>query len=495
MNRMACVNLPEFPVQLLLCRYPDWKNEPVAVVDTDKPQGTILYANHRARSFRILPGMRYAAGLSLTAGLRAAVVARREIESTITSLSKRLRNFSPHVEPANDEPGIFWLDASGLERLYDSLMSWAKAIRLDLNHAGFNASVVAGFTRFGTYALAKTKNRTLVLKTPEDEQFAAKRVPLDRLFLEPKTRDVLHKLGIKTVSQFINLPPDGITKRFGPDAHKLHKLARGKLHLPLQPEVSEPPMMQHLILDHPEIDLGRLMAAIEQLMDRLLMMLADRTQALTEVHVRFRFHRIGVHAEKIRTAAPTRDAHQLLDLIRLRLFAVGKLPDGVVEIVLVGQREALVSEQQRLLGSKPKRDLAAADRALARVRAELGNGAVRCAQLREGHLPEGRFTWEILDTMVAPKPRNMPFGRLIRRIHHKPIPLNNVQRQASDDSILAGLQRGSPMNTLGPYIVSGGWWQQFVHREYYYSATQNGETLWIYYDQVRHRWFLHGRVE
>jgi protein ImuB len=495
MNRMACVNLPDFPVQLLLCRHPDWKNEPVAVVDTDKPQGTILYANHRARSFRILPGMRYAAGLSLTAGLRAAVVANKEIESSITSLSKRLRRFSPHVEPAKDESGIFWLDASGLDRLYDSLMSWAKAIRVDLNAAGFNTSVAAGFTRFGTYALAKTENRTLVLKTPEDEQVAANQVPLDRLFLEPKTRDVLKKLGIKTVSQFINLPPDGITKRFGPDAQNLHNLARGKLHLPLQPEVSEHPMMQHLILDHPEIDLGRLMAAIERLLVQLLVMLPDRTQALAEVQVRFRFHRIGVHAEKIRTAAPTRDAHQLLDLIRLRLFAVGKLPDSVVEIVLIGQREGLVADQQQLLGSKPKRDLAAADRALARVRAELGNNAVRCARPREGHLPEGRFTWEVLDTMVFPKPRNMPLGRLIRRIRNKPIPLHNVRRQVSDNSILAGLPRGSHMNMLGPYIISGGWWRQFVHREYYYTAAQNGESLWIYYDRVRHRWFLHGRVE
>jgi hypothetical protein len=111
MNRTACINLPDFPVQLLLCRHPDWKHEPVAVVDADKPQGTILYANQRARSFRILPGMRYAGGLSLAAGLRAAVVASKEIEINIGQLSKRLRRFSPHVETAKDEPGVFWLDA------------------------------------------------------------------------------------------------------------------------------------------------------------------------------------------------------------------------------------------------------------------------------------------------------------------------------------------------------------------------------------------------
>ena len=74
MDRTACINLPEFPVQLLLRRHPDWKNYPVAVVDADKPQGEILQVNECARSFRILPGMRYAAGLSLSGILRAAVV-------------------------------------------------------------------------------------------------------------------------------------------------------------------------------------------------------------------------------------------------------------------------------------------------------------------------------------------------------------------------------------------------------------------------------------
>ena len=37
MDRMACINLPVFTMQLLLRRYPDWKNQPVAVVDADKP--------------------------------------------------------------------------------------------------------------------------------------------------------------------------------------------------------------------------------------------------------------------------------------------------------------------------------------------------------------------------------------------------------------------------------------------------------------------------
>ena len=55
---------------------------------------------------------------------------------------------------------------------------------------------------------------------------------------------------------------------------------------------------------------------------------------------------------------------------------------------------ATAQEQKPMFAERPRRDVAAASRALARVQAELGNDAVAHARLREGHLPEARFTWE-----------------------------------------------------------------------------------------------------
>ena len=74
MDRTACVDLPAFPLQLLLGRHPDWRGHPAAVVDVDRPHGTILRVNEKARALRIVPGMRYGAALSLAGKLRAAPV-------------------------------------------------------------------------------------------------------------------------------------------------------------------------------------------------------------------------------------------------------------------------------------------------------------------------------------------------------------------------------------------------------------------------------------
>src|SRR5512140_154420 len=114
MERLACVDLPEFPLQLLLARHPEWKRLPAAVVAEDKPQGEILWVSPGARAAGVLPGMRYAQGLSLATGLRAAEVSAEEVQAEVRELADLLRHFSPEVETSEEEPGIFWINAAGL---------------------------------------------------------------------------------------------------------------------------------------------------------------------------------------------------------------------------------------------------------------------------------------------------------------------------------------------------------------------------------------------
>lgn len=495
MDRMACVDLPSLPLQQLLQQHPDWRGHPAAVVDQDKPQGVILWVNERARAARILRGMRYAEALSLSGDLHAAEVPSSRIDGEVADLVRRLQRFTPHVEPATGEPGVFWLDASGLERLHDSLTCWADLIRSDLSRAGYRATVVVGFGRFATYAVAKSRQGAVVFQDADTESAAALRVPLDRLALAPVAREALRKLGVDTVGAFVELPAEGIERRFGPDARRLHQLASGCRRVPLQPRRAETPALQRWGFEQPETQVGRLIAIIERLMKPLLESLADKGQTLAELRLGFCFERMGDHIERVRPAAPTLDAAQMLDLVRLRLSAVRKLPDGVVEVVLAADGIAASAEQLQMFAEKPRRDLAAANRALARVRAELGNAAVVHARLREGHLPESRYAWEALDGLAAAVPRNVDGGALVRRIYARPVPLSQPARREPDGWMLRGLQQGPVVRMLGPYIVSGGWWRRPAHREYHFAETQKGELLWIYYDRAERRWFLHGRVE
>ena len=499
MDRMACVELPEFPLQLLLKRHPDWAGRPVAVVDRDKPQGVILRVNEQARTARVRTGMRYSAGLSLAHTLHAGEVPPADVGRGVAAVAGRLRRFSPDVEPSRDEPGVFWLNASGLSYLHASLRRWAQEIVASLRMCGFRAAVAVGFTRFGTYAVARTltpDEPVAVIRDPAVERMQAGRVRLSRLGIDPALRDSLHRFGVRTVQAFLRLPSEGIRRRFGPEARRLHRLAAGDLWAPLQPQRVAEPLVARCDLDDPETDAVRLLFHVKRLLDRLLAIVRARHEALAELTLRLRLDRADAHIERLRPAAPTLDVVQLMNLVRLRLESL-TLGAGVTEVRVGGRGVATAAVQQGLFIERPRRDRAAAERALARVRAEFGDEAVARALLCEAHLPEARFAWEPVGTVPPPEPREAACRPMVRRIHARPLALPPGLEPEPEPGGRPGRDGGDGYvrDRAGPYLVSGGWWRWAVHREYYFVRTSDGDMLWVYFDRRRRRWRWQGQVE
>ena len=495
MVRLACVDIPAFPLQLLLRQHPDWKELPVAVVAEDRPQSPLLWVNEKARRVRVLPGQRYAQALSLASDLRAGTVSHHEIAKEIQLVTERLRRYTPEVEPATETPGVLWLNAQGLERLYSTLADWARAITKSLEDAGFVSAIVVGFTRFGTYAVVKSNRGAKVFKDVGEENAAARRVQLERLEIEPGVREALDKLGVRTVGDFLRLPAKGLFKRFGIEAHRLYQLAAGDLWAPLQPHPAVEPLERQFLLDAPDSDAERLLFLIKRMLDSLMAELVSKGKALTELTLRLVLDREGGYGERIRTAAPTVDSAQILGLIRLRLESL-RLEAGVVALNLTVCGTKVDPEQNLLFAQKPRRDLEAGSRAFARLRAEFGDGVVVRARLREGHLPQACFHWEPMEKVTSPQPRKENHPRpLVRRIYQKPLLLPHRARHEPDGWLLRGLEHGPVTRFVGPYVFSGGWWSGGIHREYYFVNMHRGEVLWVFYDRKRRRWFLEGRVE
>ena len=495
MDPTACIDLPAFPLQLLLKKNPDWHAHPAAVVEADTPQGTILWINEKARAAGIATGMRYAAGLSLAAGLRAAVVSKKDIDDEITSLAELMRRFTPGVEPSRDEPGVFRLDAKGLERLFGSLSEWASSLHAEIVRAGFVASLAVGFDRFACYAVVKGRRAVSISSSPEDERRAARATRLDRLALPAAARDTLARLGVLTVGAFVDLPLDGVGVRFGPDVRRLHRLASGALTEPLKPEHPDAPTMRRLILDDPESDASRIVTRIAEALPPMLDEIGRTGRALARLTIGFRFERLGEHVETIEPAAPTLALPVLVELIRLRLQAVRKLPDGVMEIALLAGATPAAQKQKDLFAVSKRRDLDAGARALARLKAAFGDDAVVRAELRDAHLPESRFAWVPVTALTPARPRPVDEPRLVRRIRTTPVPLPPRERHEPDGWLLRGLKQGPVVRINGPYAINGYWWRRPVSRDYHFAETKSGETMWVFYDRGMNRWFLQGGVE
>jgi protein ImuB len=220
-----------------------------------------------------------------------------------------------------------------------------------------------------------------------------------------------------------------------------------------------------------------------------------------------------------------------------------RFPSGVVDVRLEVEWIAAGAEQMGLFAERPRRDLEAANRALARVRAQFGEAAVSAARLREAHLPEARFSLEPMERLPQARPRKVRMPPLVRRILPEPeaIPrLRGEGRGTASGHRIGGIVTSAigpasppaavidPMipgglvgltipgtgvieEAIGPYVVAGGWWRRPVVRRYWYvrvepnrpapppgptrSKEQAGSWLWIYHDPRRRRWFRQGEVE
>jgi protein ImuB len=501
MDRLACVEVRALPLQLLAHRHPEWLGFPIAVVDRDSPQGVVAWVNEAAWRTGIRPGFRHADALSLAPMLRAGSISQAEVEEGVTAIAKRLHRFSPQIEPASDSPGVFWLNASGLALLYPALGDWARALADDLEQARFRSILVAGFTRFGTYAAARARtgdSAPLVFDDVSQERETALRTPLERLGFDPKLRDILSKLGVRTVGTFLRLPAAGLRERFGADAYRLHRMASGDLWTPLAPRAVEEPVEDKAVLDEPIVDALVLLALVRRMLAPLLERLVRKGCAVSSVHLLLALDTKENLFETVRPAAATLEMRVLLDLLQLK-FHGGRLPAGVREIHVRVEPVAANREQLSLFHAAARRDLAAGARALARVRAELGDAAVVRARLREGHLPEAGFAWEAWPHRIEitrAEPRKVAVRALVRRIHARPIALPpRPASERNDNWMLQGLEVGPVVRMLGPYVISGAWWHTTVHREYHFVETRRGDILWVYYDRRRRRWYTHGRVE
>jgi len=532
--RIACLDLPALPLQLVWRQEPAWRAHPVVVIDSDRPQGEVLWACERARAAGVLVGQRYAHALALCDGLRARVVHDEQLADAITELRTVLHRLSPRVEPG--EPGTFWLDGDGLGHVFPeqgrtagqnhsgslpgdgvSFVSysapgrapaapgsaWGAAIAQEITALGYRGAIVIGFSRFATYAIARAlRLGMMVLGSDADERAAASAVPLARLDIDSKLREALGRLGVTTVGQLVRLPAGGVLERFGRDAHRLYRLAAGERWDPLVPVAPPEAPDERALLDDDEDDVERLVFVIKPPIDRLLARLAARGRALTALHLELSLkHAVGhvaLRADCIKPAGPTLDGRVLLRLVHLRL--TGAPPVAPVNAVRVWADDvAATREQLALFAQKPRRDLRAADEALARLRAELGDDAVVHAVLRDGHLPEASFGWERLVRVALANqtPARLTVVRpLVRRVFARPQQLPSQERQVRDDGwLLSGLEHGAVVRIVGPYVVSGGWWAHELAREYHFAELRRGDCLWVYYDRNRRRWFWQGAVE
>jgi protein ImuB len=491
-RRVACVDVPALPLQLVLRAHPEWRAEPVVVVEDDRPQARVTWANRAAREARIRRGQRHQEAEALTPRLHAAVVSADELAQANAELLRIVFAFSPAVEPVAEQPGTFVVDASGLHELFTGLEAWAQALHRALESRGFVAGVAVGFARFSCGALARARAGWLVTTSPAHEHELAATVPFAALDAPRKLREQMAALGVRTLGEFLALPAAGLGRRFGKEARQLRERVAATW-TPIVPVIPGEPVRFGVDFEIATADLERVLAELAAGLQLAFARLAARREAVTALQLELVLERADRRCERLATAAPTLDVPQLLELVRLRLAAVqlaGPVERFTAELASV----AVTQRQLALLAAVQRRDLAAGERALARLAASFGDHAVTRARLVAAHLPERSFTWEPLRTLRTPQPAAVAAAArpLVRTWLATPAPLGTMPVHEPE----AWLDEfGAVRRAHGPFRVSHGWWHERIERDYFFLETDRGAILWVFHDRRARRWYLQGRVD
>lgn len=493
MARVSCVLLPMLPLQILLRKKPHWSGAPIAVVDDEGPNGRITHLNALARKSRIRIGTRQTVARDLLPSLHTAIVSSEEISQIKEELITSLQTFSPRVE-AIDYAGAFHIDPEGLRRLYGGYRNWASCIHRYLRARHWRSSVTVGFHRYRALAVAMTHDGVTILRSADEERELSSKAPLRKFDLPGELCESLSTLGIDALGDFLAVPSGELHSRFGNEASALHDLFAEHMQLPIQPHAFDEPARVSFQIDPPDEDQHRLLFAIKGALHSLLEQARACGQAIQSLELSFHLEQAPPHQEHIEPASPTLDLMLVLELIRLRLGEV-KLQGAVEEVELLANTIRARAEQIPLPDHQSRRDMSAAHRALARIRAAYGERSVTKARVREAHLPEASFRWEpIQHAHVGGQTGVPPIYSMIRRVYTRPKPL--PPREPKKPEAGPSLARDHAIKHMyGPYRVSGGWWKRLVERDYYYAETDHGDLLWLFYDLPRKRWYLHGVLD
>jgi protein ImuB len=311
---------------------------------------------------------------------------------------------------------------------------------------------------------------------------------------------VLEELGIKGVQELFELPRSGLKERFGEAFEAFYEFLEQGARVPIQPKDAEEVLAVQRNLPAPVVRHEALSRELEELTTSLASMVRSRGERVRELQALLLTEEKREIQEQLRPAEATTDSTLLHRLLTCRLENI-EIPDGVVRIELTAERVSASREQFALFQQHGSRDLPAAGRAFARLRAQLGNDAIQRAVLLNEHVPERQFSWHTLSEPTAPQcharesetPPRASLFPLIRRIYRRPAPLT----AAEAGTLLAHSRApGNSAHVAGPFYYSGLWWNAHpLERSYYFVHTRGGQIRWLFFDDAAEQWMLTGIVD
>ncbi|MDH3719373.1 MAG: DNA polymerase IV [Planctomycetota bacterium] len=314
---------------------PELKGKPVIVGGTADRRGVVAAANYVVRQFGVHSAMPSATAQRLCPHA-VFLPCRLDYYSEVSQQIRHIfHRFTPLVEPLSLDEAF--LDATGSEGLFGPAETIGHQIKDAIREeVDLIASVGVAPNKFlAKIASDLEKPDAFVVVDPDGIQEFLDPLPVERLWgVGRAASKVFQRLGVRTIRQLRQLPPDVLKSHFGNHGEHLWELAHGIDHRPVVPD-REAKSISHETtfatdIDDTEALRAWLLELTEQVARRL------RRHALrgwtVEIKVRFADFRTITRSRKL--PDPTNSSHELCEAAN-ELFNT-RLPGGHPPVRLLG---------------------------------------------------------------------------------------------------------------------------------------------------------------
>lgn len=416
-------------------------------------------------------------------------------ENLLRRMAEWCIRFAPIV--AVDMPAGLIFDASGCPHLWGGDSYYLTAIAQKFKARGYDVRVGMADTIGTAWAVARFGQQSLLVETKKQFE-ALLPLPPGALRLEEETVELLNKLGLRQVGQFIRMPRTALRRRFGQAFLLRLDQALGNTEELIEPIVPIEPYQERLPCLEPIVTITGIEIALQRLLETLCLRLQQKEKGLRIAC--FKCYRADGKIEKadIGTIRPSHNIKHLFKLFENKLSAIE--PGTGIELFVLEapQVEDHSPLQETIWNSQGGLDNTGLSELLDRLAGKIGVSRIHRYLPDEHYWPErsvkpaSSLDEKTTTSWKLDKPR--PFQLLANpeRIEvTAPIPdyppmlfryKNKLHKIIKAD---------------GPERIEQEWWlQQGQHRDYYYVEDEEGRRYWLFrlghYSDRSYQWFIHG---
>jgi protein ImuB len=471
-----CLSFPQLPLEIF--SRAEIADSPWAIIQGKGTHQTLFLCNAIAESCGIHSGMSPGAAYALNTSLRLCARDEAAEQQALESLAAWAGQFTSQVSIF--PPNALLLEIEGSLNLFHGMEALLRRIRRRAARLGYVTEFGISPTPLAAWLLARA-HITAPVTQIQNLPAALRDLPLPLLGFEEKLLHTLHGLGLRYLGDVLRLPRSGLARRFGPTFLDYLDRLLGVRTDPRNPYVHPPRFERQVMLPAETCDREALLFPARRLLLELAGFLAGRQAGTQQLHWTLTHHRQPATHLMLGLAAPNRDPHHFLSLLRERLART--LLDHPVDAVALEVTD-IRRLQPRALTLDGAQDIHAEDWPLLveKLRARLGDEAVRGVRCHPDHRPEQAWRPSRVET---PNP-NLSHALRPLWLLPEPVVLDTRDGIPSLD--------GHLYIETGPERIESGWWDgRDMARDYYIASDTAHSRYWIYRERRgARRWFLHG---